>query len=165
MRQLFGFVPNLAVAMAAEPSALAAYLGVLQGLGASALTPLEQQLVMIAASVVNEAPYNVAVHATAATSLGGDPELVNAIAEGRPVADAKLEALRQFAEALTIGRGQIAAPLIERFRAAGYSQAALVATMLGVAAMTFATGVAHLTRPAIDAAFLPAPRQLAEVQA
>jgi AhpD family alkylhydroperoxidase len=156
MRQLFGFVPNLAVAMADEPSALAAYLGLLHGLGSSALSPLEQQVVMVAASVSNEAAYNVAVHATAAMMLGGDAELVKAAAEGRPVADAKLEALRRLAEALTVGRGQVPTPVIERFRAAGYSQAALVAATLGVAAMAFATGVAHLTRPAIDAAFLPA---------
>jgi AhpD family alkylhydroperoxidase len=121
MRQLFGFVPNLAVAMAAEPSALAAYLAVLQGLDSSALTPLEQQLVMIAASVANEAPYNIAVHATTATQLGGDPELVQAAVEGRPVTDARLEALRRFAQALTVGRGQVPSPVIERFRAAGYS--------------------------------------------
>ena len=156
MEQLFGFVPNLAVAMAREPSALAAYLGMLQSLGASALSPLEQQLVMIAASVANEAPYNIAVHATVATMLGGEPELVQAAAEGRQLTDARLEALRRFSEALTVGRGQVPTPIIERFRAAGYSQAALVAAALGVAAMTFATGVAHLTRPAIDTPFLPA---------
>jgi len=156
MRQLFGFVPNLAVAMADEPSALTAYLGVLEALGSSALSPLEQQLVMVAASAANEAPYNTAVHAAVATMLGGDREMVQTATEGRPVADAKLEALRRFAEALTVGRGQVPTPVIKRFRAAGYSQAALVAVALGVAAMTFATGVAHLTRPDIDAAFLPA---------
>jgi hypothetical protein len=32
----------------------------------------------------------------------------------------------------------------------------MVAATLGVAAMTFASGVAHLIRPAIDAEFLPA---------
>jgi AhpD family alkylhydroperoxidase len=156
MRQLFGFVPNLAVAMAAEPSALAAYLGLLEGLSSSALSPLEQQLVMVAASVANEAPYNIAVHATAASLLGGDPELVKSAAEGGPLDDAKLAALRRFAEALTVGRGQVSIPVVERLRAAGYGQPAIVAETLGVAAMTFATGVAHLTRPAIDAAFVPA---------
>ena len=88
--------------------------------------------------------------------LGGDSELVQPAAEGRPLADARLEALRRFTEALTIGRGQVPTPVIESFRAAGYSQAAVVAATLGVAAMTFATGVAHLTRPAIDAGFMPA---------
>ena len=88
--------------------------------------------------------------------LGGDSKLVQTAAEGRPLADAKLEALRRFTEALTVGRGQVSPPIVQRFRAAGDSQAAVVAATLGVAAMTFATGVAHLTRPGIDAAFLPA---------
>jgi AhpD family alkylhydroperoxidase len=161
MQQAFGFVPHLAVAMAAEPSALAAYLGLLQGLGASELSPLEQQLVMIAVSVANEAPYNIAVHAAVATMLGADPALVRAASEGRPLPDANLEALRRLAEAFTLGRGQVGAHVVEHFRASGYTEAALVAVALGVAAMTFATGVAHLTRPAIDAGFL-APRAAAK---
>jgi pimeloyl-ACP methyl ester carboxylesterase/alkylhydroperoxidase family enzyme len=156
MQRLFGFVPNLALCMAAEPSALAAYLAILNGLGSSSLSPLEQQLVMIAASYANEAPYSRAVHAAVARQLGGDAALVEAASEGRPLADPKLEALRLFAEALTVGRGQVRASVVERFRAAGYGQAALVAVALGIAAMSFATAVAHLTRPAIDAAFLPA---------
>jgi pimeloyl-ACP methyl ester carboxylesterase/alkylhydroperoxidase family enzyme len=155
MHKLFGFVPNLAVAMAAEPSALDAYLEMLKGLGSSSLTPLEQQVVMIAASYANEALYNVAVHATIATQLGGDTAMVRAVSEGRPLADARLEALRLLAEALTVGRGQARANVVERFRAVGYGQAALVAVTLGVATMSFATGVAHLTRPALETAFLP----------
>ena len=101
----FGFVPNLAAEMAAEPAALAAYLNILNGLASSGLSPVEQQLVMIAASHANEAPYNLAVHVAVALQLGGEPGVVQAAAGRLPVNNRRLEALRQFAEALSVGRG------------------------------------------------------------
>src|SRR5437879_429747 len=105
-REIFGFVPNLAVAMAAVPSALEGYFHVLQAFGQTPLTPLEQQVVLMAVSRANQASYSVAVHATVASTLDAAPELVKGVGTGSTIADPKLAALRRFAEALTVGRGQ-----------------------------------------------------------
>jgi AhpD family alkylhydroperoxidase len=87
---IFGFVPNLAVAMSADPAALEGYLSALHAFGhTSALSPIEQQLVLITASVANEADYSVAVHASVAAKLGGDGALVHAAMAGQrsPIRD------------------------------------------------------------------------------
>jgi uncharacterized peroxidase-related enzyme len=159
-RELFGFVPNLALAMAAEPAALESYLSSLQAIGRTTLAPLEQQLVMMAISRVNEAPYSIAVHATVAASLGADPAVVEAVARGTRLADPKLAALRRLAELLTAGRGQVSADEVRSFLAAGYDRAALVAVAFTVSVKTFANTMAHLAQPALDAAFAPAAARL-----
>ena len=48
-RQAFGFTPNLAVVLALEPATLGAYLACLGALGETTLSPVEQQIVLMAA--------------------------------------------------------------------------------------------------------------------
>jgi AhpD family alkylhydroperoxidase len=150
---LFGFVPNLGLAMALEPAALDTYLAMLQGIGQTSLTPVEQQVVMVAASRANEASYGIAVHSTLAAKLGAGPAVVNALRHGNALPDAKLEALREFASEFTVGRTQVSDAVLARFTAAGYGAPAGIAVAMAVAAKTFANGVAHLARPEIDAGF------------
>lgn len=149
----FGFVPNLALALAAEPAALDGYVQALQAFGQTHLSPLEQQIVMIAASRANAALYSVAVHATVASQLGATESTVVAARDGKLVDDARLAVLQHFAEALMLGRGQVNASQIEQMRQAGYNAAALVAVAFGVAVKFFANSVVHLARPPIDDGF------------
>jgi len=154
--ELFGFTPNLAVAMSADPAALEGYLHALHAFGQTTLNPIEQQIVLMAVSRANEAEYSVAVHATLAATLGAESDVIQAVANGRPIAEPRLAALQRFAEVLTVGRGQVADREIERFLAVGYDRAAIIAVAFGVAVKSFANGVAHLTSPQLDAGFAPA---------
>ena len=155
-RELFGFVPNLAVAMSADAAALEGYLQVLQAFGGTSLDPIEQQVVLMAVSRANQADYSVAVHATLAAKLGAAAALVRAAGAGATIEDPRYAALRHFAEALTVGRGRISDAEIEAFLAAGYGREAVVAVAFGVAVKTFANAVAHLARTPVDDAFAPA---------
>ena len=152
--EVFGFKPNLAVAMAAEPAALAGYLGVLKAFtDVAALTATEQQFVLMAVSRANRADYSVAVHATVAAKLGADPALIRAAAAGETLADARLAALQRFATALTLARGDVMAADIDAIVAAGFDRAAIVAVALGVAVKSFANSIALIAGPEIDAGF------------
>jgi len=155
-QSLFGFVPNLAVAMSAEPKALEAYLHLLTSFGQTSLSPVEQQLVLLVASQANAANYGVAVHATVAQSLGVEAAILAAAKAGQPIPDPKLAALQRFTQALTVGRGQVSDADLQALLAAGYDRQALVAITLGVTAKTFANGIAHLAQPTVDAGFAPA---------
>ena len=155
-RELFGFAPNLAVAMSADPAALGGYLQVLQAFAGTCLGPLEQQIVLMAVSRANQADYSVAVHATLASQLGAPASLVKAIGTGAAIEDSKYAALRRFAEALTVGRGQVSDAELEDFLAAGYGREAVVAVAFGTAVKTFANAIAHLAHTPVDEAFLPA---------
>jgi uncharacterized peroxidase-related enzyme len=155
-REIFGFVPNLAIVMAAAPSALEAYFHALQAFGETSLTPVEQQIVLISVSRANQADYSVAVHAALALELGADPDIVEAVGTGRSMTDPRLAALRRFTEALTVCRGQVPAAEVDSFLAAGYDRAAIVAVAFGIAVKTFANALAHLAKTSVDAAFAPA---------
>jgi AhpD family alkylhydroperoxidase len=154
--EVFGFVPNLAIQMAAVPVALEGYFHVLHAFGETPLSPIEQQVVLMAASRANEARYSLAVHATLATKLGADSDTVKAVGTGGPINDAKLAALRRFTEALALSRGHIAEQEVSRFLAAGYGHAAIVAVAFGIAVKTFANTLANVAETPVDDAFVPA---------
>ncbi|HEX4597778.1 MAG TPA: carboxymuconolactone decarboxylase family protein [Burkholderiaceae bacterium] len=155
-REIFGFVPNLAITMAAVPATLEGYFHVLQAFGETPLNPIEQQIVLMSASRANQADYSLAIHAALATRLGADPAVVRAVVNGESLSDARLAALRRFTEALTVARGRVSASEVDDFLAAGYDRAAIVAVAFGVAVKTFANTLAHLAKTPVDAAFAPA---------
>ncbi|MGG1948937.1 alpha/beta fold hydrolase [Trinickia sp. NRRL B-1857] len=155
MRGVFGFVPNLGYALAAEPSALGAYLTTLQALQATSLSPVAQQVALAAASHANAAEYGIAVHATLAGKLGAPADVVEALRVGGPLVDAQLEAVRKFATAVATKRTQVSDSDVNALTAEGFDRRAVVAIVLAVASKTFANTLAHLARPEIDSAFLP----------
>jgi AhpD family alkylhydroperoxidase len=159
-RAMFGFVPNLAVIMAAEPAALESYFRSLQSFGATTLSPIEQQIVLMAVSRANTADYSLAIHAALAAKLGAAPDIVTAVGTGAPVRDPKLAALRRFAEALTVGRGRIPHAEVGRFLAAGYDRTAVVAVTFGVAVKIFANTLALLAQTPVDPPFAAALAEL-----
>ncbi|MDE1906546.1 MAG: carboxymuconolactone decarboxylase family protein, partial [Rhodospirillales bacterium] len=153
MRAVFGFVPNLGYAIAAEPAVLGIYIEMLKALGATSLDPIAQQVALVAASQANEANYGVAVHATLAGKLGAAAETVKALRSGAPLADPKLEAVRRFATALVVNRTQPSDSDIKALKAVGYDKRAAIAIAFAVSIKAIANAAAHLSRPEIDAAF------------
>lgn len=154
-RAVFGFVPNLAVAMALEPAALEGYFHGLHAFGKTSLSPVEQQIVLMAVSRVNRADYSLAIHAALATKLGASRDLVHGVGTGGRVGDPKIAALRRFTEILTIARGEVAAAEVDAFLAVGYDRSAIVAVAFGVAVKTFANALALLAGTPVDATFAP----------
>lgn len=161
-REIFGFVPNLAVVMAAEPATLESYFHSLQTFARTALSPIEQQVVLMTVSHANRADYSLAIHAASATKLGAAPEVVRAVARGRPVADARIEALRRFTERLTVTRGHVTADEVGAFLASGYDRRAIIAVAFGVAVKTFANSLALVAGTPVDPAFAPVLERVRE---
>ena len=150
---LFGFVPNLVYAVAAEPAVLGVYLKMLQALGETTLDPIAQQVALVAASRANAADYGIAVHSTLAAKLGASSEIVEALRNGGSLDDPKLEAVRRFAEAIASKRTQVSDSDVNALRAAGYDRRAAVAIALAAGAKTLVNTVAHLSWAEIDAGF------------
>jgi AhpD family alkylhydroperoxidase len=154
---LFGFTPNLAVKMAADPASLEGYLAALGAFTqTTALSPVEQQIVLIAASAANEARYSVAVHATVAGMLGADEVVIKAAAAGAPIAEPRLAALQALTTAITVNRGALSDAAIDHAAKAGLTRAEIIAVAFGVAVKAFANAVALIARPDVDAGFAAA---------
>jgi pimeloyl-ACP methyl ester carboxylesterase/alkylhydroperoxidase family enzyme len=150
---VFGFVPNLTYAVAAEPVVLEVYMKMLQALGQTVLDPVAQEVALGAASRANAGDYAVAVHATLAGKRGASEDVVKTIRNGGRFSDPKLEAVRRFATAIVAKRTQVSDSDVRELLSAGYDRRAAVALALVAGAKTLVNAVAHLSRPEIDAGF------------
>jgi alkylhydroperoxidase family enzyme len=113
---MFGFVPNLVYALAAELAVLGIYIKMLQALEETTLDPIAQQVALAAASRANSADYAVAVHATLASKLGASENVVDAIRIGGAFNDAKLQAVGCFAAAIASKRTQVSDSDVNAFQ-------------------------------------------------
>ena len=118
----FGFLPTILGAMAESPTTLEGYLTLSGIFEKSDLSAVERQLVLLAISRENDCHFCVAAHSGGSKRAGLDGDAIEAAREGEPLADAKLNALRDFAIAMTISRGQIDAATLQAFLDAGYTK-------------------------------------------
>ncbi len=150
-----GFIPNLYAHLAEAPNALSAYkqLGAL--LEQSALTPEEQQIVLISASIENRCEYCVAAHSFLARNLiKVDGARVDALRAQGCLQDQKLNALVAFTRAVVRERGWVVGSQeLKDFYAAGYTQQNALEVLLGIAMKTLSNYTNHLTDTPLDAAF------------
>lgn len=152
-RKAFGFVPNLIGALAEAPAAVNGYLAVADAFGSSSLSPVEQQVVLLSTSVTNECHYCVAAHSVVAGMVGAGPGLVDALRSGTPLPDAKLEALRQFTNAVVTKRGWLDEADISAFKAAGYTQPQILEVIVGVAQKIISNYTNHVAATPLDDKF------------
>ncbi len=150
----FGFVPNLLGALANVPASVQAYLSAATSFEQSSFSPVEQQLVLIAVSAVNECDYCLAAHSTVAKAmLKADPAAVAAVRAGTTLPDAKQNALVTLTREIVANRGHVSAAALEDFLAHGYTREQAVEILLGVAQKTISNFFTHLSPVEIDPAF------------
>jgi len=132
----FGFLPNIIGVMSESPAALEGYV-TLQGIfDKTDFSPAERQLILLSVSYENECHFCVAAHSKNGKKAGLDADVVAAVRDGTPIQDAKLEALRHFAQTVTVERGALDPQALEDFIAAGYSKAQALDVLLGIAVKT-----------------------------
>jgi uncharacterized peroxidase-related enzyme len=149
-----GFVPNLYAGLAEAPAALNGYFQLSDRVAETSLTPIEQQVLALAVSAANGCTYCMAAHSTIARTMVGAPdEVVDALRSGQPIADPKLQALREFAEAVVRERGDVQGALLESFVAAGYQRQQVLEVLLVVAMKTLSNYANHLLDTPVDVAF------------
>src|ERR1700757_2430801 len=107
VQKAWGFVPNLHRVLAESPAALDAY-STLWGIAEkTSFTPQERNIVYLSIIYENECTYCMAGHTNLSRMAKVDNAAITAVREGRPIADAELEALRQFAAKVTRPRGVV----------------------------------------------------------
>ncbi len=156
----YGFVPNLAAAVAESPATLNGLLGLMSAFDAEemTLTPVERQVVLVAVSVPNKCEYCTAAHSMLAGMAGLTRPEIDHLQEGRPLGDARLEVLRRFAETVVAERGFVSEAALEAFVAAGFTKAQVLEVVFGVALKTLTNYANHIVNSPVNkqfAAFLP----------
>ena len=149
----YGFVPNLMAIMAESPALLKAYATIGDIFARSSLSPIEQQVVILTVSQLNECTYCMAAHSMAAKMVGLPEAELDALRDGRPLADPKLEALRAFASAVVQELGWVSEEEINAFLAAGFEREQVLDVVVGVAYKTLSNYTNHLAGTPLDSAF------------
>ncbi len=154
-RARFGLIPNLMAVMAESPALVNAYGAITQIFEQTSFSDTEKQLVLLTVSHENSCHYCMAAHSTVAQMKQVPAEIVAALRDGQPLADKKLEALRQFVRTVVKNRGHANEAEINAFLDAGYSRAQIFDVLVGVGMKTLSNYTNHLTNIPIDAAFQP----------
>jgi uncharacterized peroxidase-related enzyme len=150
VKQKFGRVPNFFAVTAESPAATNAYVSLSNIFQTTALTPAEQQIVILTASVENKCAYCVAAHSRGAKMAGVPEESINAIRNRIPLKDAKTEALRRLVSQIVDKRGWLSDTDVQAFLNQGYSRSQLLDVMVGVSMKTLSNYINHLTDPPIE---------------
>lgn len=146
----FGFVPNLQANMAESPELLAGYSTLWDLFSKSTLTPHEQQVVYLTSNFENECHYCMAGHSTLAKMLKMAPAVIEALRNGTPLPDAKLEALHHFATLVVRNRGWVSDADTDAFLAAGYTRRNVLEVVLGVATKVMSNYTNHIVHTELD---------------
>jgi uncharacterized peroxidase-related enzyme len=150
VQKAWGFVPNLHRVLAQSPAALEAYAtlwGIAEKTGFSAV---ERNVAYLAIIYENECTYCMAGHTNLSRMAKVDDATINAVRDGHPVGDTKLEALRQFAALVTRQRGVVSEADVADFKTAGYDNRAVLDVLVLAATKLISNYTNHLAETPND---------------
>ena len=146
----YSFLPNLLGNMAHAPALLKGYATLSGIFGETSFSPTEQQIVLMSNNLLNGCKYCMAAHTTIAQGQGVAGDVIEALRAGTPIADEKLEALRQFSLVINKSRGNPSANDISAFLAAGYEEANILEVILGTALKVMSNYTNHVAETPVD---------------
>lgn len=147
----WGFIPTLHATLAESPIALEAYTGLYTAITTrGTLSAQEQQVAFQAVNVLHGCAYCTAGHTYLSRAVGVPEDVIAAQREQRPIADARLQALRAFTEAVVRQRGRVGDAAVGAFLAAGFTRAQLLEVVSIVACKTISNYSNHLTHTPLE---------------
>ncbi len=151
-----GFLPNLIGVLANSPQALQTYMTV-SGINAeTSLTLAEREVVQITAARIHGCDFCIAGHTAVALKKAQLPvDTVRALQQGQDTGDAKLDAVRVFAEAVIATRGGVGDAAYGAFTAAGYNEQQALEVVLGISLATLCNFANTLAGTAINPQLQP----------
>lgn len=141
----WGFIPTLHAILAESPVALEAYADLFRLVSQSTLSAAEQQVVYIAVSARHGCEYCVAGHTYLGRSVSLAEPALRALRQGDPItSDARLQALRHFAESVVEQRGAVGDAAVDAFIAAGFTRANVLEVITIVATKVISNYTNHV---------------------
>lgn len=151
----YGMLPNLYRYMAGAPAALEGYNSLSGIYSKTSFTAGEQQLILLAVSVVNKCAYCIAAHTRAAKANGIPSSVINAVRKQQKVEDERLNTLVNTAQKITETRGNIVAEDLKAFYNAGFSPENVLEIIVGVSLKTMSNYINHVTENIINEELQP----------
>jgi alkylhydroperoxidase family enzyme len=105
------------------------------------------------ANRIHGCTYCMAAHSFISANSGVPADVVAALRNNTPIADAKLEALRQFAIVMVTSRGWPEGNDVQALINAGYSQQTVLEVVLGISLKVMSNYTNHVVQTPVDSAF------------
>jgi uncharacterized peroxidase-related enzyme len=152
-KERFGFVPQPLARMAESPSIVEAFLSGNGVFEKTSLAPMEREVLIMRVATHHGCSYCVAMHTATLSRLEASKEVIEALRSRAPLADARLQAMATFVDALQEAHGAVNDAALSAFLDAGYSKMNALEAVLGVGIYTMSTYANRLTRAPLDDAF------------
>ena len=112
-------------------------------------------MLLVAISVTNGCEYCAAAHTAIAKGAQVPDSVIEAIREGRPIDDAKLQSFRAFVQEVVETRGRPSEETERAFFEAGYTKKNVIEVIVGVTMKTLSNYVNHFAETPLDEPFQP----------
>ncbi len=149
----FGMIPGLHAVMAEAPGLLEAYQTVHELFVNSSFNKDELTVVWQTINVENQCHYCVPAHTGIAKSMGVDDDITEALRNETPLADSKLEALRDFTLNVIREKGHVNDSKVNDFINAGYTKRQVLEVILGYSQKVMSNYTNHIANTPIDKPF------------
>ncbi len=151
--QAYGMIPNVYGKMAGSPALVQGYWSLTKLLQTTTLSGEEQLVVALTVSAANRCAYCVGAHSAVNDAREVPGQVTDAIRDGVPIDDARLQALRSFTEAVVTEKGWVPEPAIQTFLAAGFQTENVLEVLLVVGLKTMSNYLNHMAGTELDDGF------------
>ncbi len=148
-----GFVASPIAKAAASPPLLKHLLGGFPTFEQSSLSHVEREVLAMTVAYEVGCHYCMAMHSALGSRMPDVAPHIGALREGRPLSDAKLEALRLLVVDVVRTHAHGSTESWERFASAGFTEKNALDVILGVGVYLLSTYVNVATRSELDAPF------------
>ena|SRR3569623_369121 len=138
-RAAFGAIPPPVMAYAIAPGMLAAALSGLETFEKTSLAPLEREVLAMTMGRINGCRFCLDLHRRLLLMRAAPRSLVEALEQGLPLAEPRLEALRRFVLSALAERGDVEAAVWDQFLGAGFTRAQALEVVFGISVYTLTT--------------------------
>ncbi|WP_144141329.1 carboxymuconolactone decarboxylase family protein [Paraburkholderia sp. BCC1884] len=153
IEQTFGFIPNIAGAMAESPVLIDAFFDLFKKVHAGTFTEAQIQTLLLTNAVTNACTWAVAFHTALALNQGLTAADVEAIRAGRVPADVQHAALSTLTKTAIQKRGHLGDEDVSRFVDAGFRRDQVLEVLAVAAASTITNYVGSIAQPPLEAQF------------
>ncbi|CAB3785275.1 carboxymuconolactone decarboxylase family protein [Paraburkholderia fynbosensis] len=153
LQQNFGFIPNIAGAMAGSPVLIDAFLGLFQKVHAGTFNEAQIQTLLLTNAVTNACSWAVAFHTALALNEGLAPADVDALRAGRAPADRRHAALSMLTKTSIEKRGHLDERDVSAFLEAGFRHDQVLEVLAVAAASTITNYVGNIAQPPLEKQF------------
>lgn len=152
-QKAYGMIPGLHGVLAGSPGLLNAYQTLHELFVASSFNEEELTVVWQTINVEHECHYCVPAHTAIAGMMKVDNDITEALRNCTPLANSKLETLRNMTLSMVRNRGNVSQEDLTAFYAAGYGEQQVLDIILGLSQKVISNYTNHIAKTPVDAPF------------